>query len=127
MTGAGSDALARIRKIWPGSKSNVAVTLIRGMVTEICLATLFSVADGRALAAAGWISTDSVVPISRLGQDWFDARVAQVDDVPVKAHAGAPALAQIDYVPGAGHPERVPTVRDVLEPGMGARGRAVRR
>ncbi len=71
MTGAGSDALARIRKIWPGSKSNVAVTLIRGMVTEICLATLFSVADGRALAAAGWISTDSVVPISRLGQDWF--------------------------------------------------------
>ena len=127
ITGAGSDALARIRKIWPGSKSNVAVTLIRGMVTEICLATSFSVADGRALAGGGLDQHGLGGPDQQARAGLVHARVAQVDDVPVKAHAGAAALAQIDHVPGAGHQERVPAVRDVLEPGMGARGRAVRR
>ncbi len=45
MTALGSDALARIARTWLGSVSYLAVILIPGAVTVICLATGFSTED----------------------------------------------------------------------------------
>ena len=53
-----------------GSRSKVALIRTRGAVAVIWRDTGFSVAERRAAAGPVWITTDSVVPNSQLGQDW---------------------------------------------------------